>query len=257
MTAEVVASEPGRSHVHETWRYTGSQGGPVLAEAYVSDDAGPVVVIGHGRDNSRHATYVAGAGRLWGRRGITVVGADAPLHGDRSGGEEVPETVSAAPGLMAEWVADHRLLVDAVEERLPGRPIGFLGVSMGGIYGVHLVAADKRIGAAVFVVLGSNRVSFLERFPGLDGEWLERAAAVDPADPAPAVAPRPVLMVCADRDEVFSRESALDLYDAFLPPKELVFMPGTHAEWGSPARWFRRMEVFLRESLRGGGTQQP
>jgi alpha-beta hydrolase superfamily lysophospholipase len=248
---EVLASEPGRSHLHETWRFTGSRGGPVLAEAYVSDEQGPVVVIGHGRDNSRHATYVSGAGRLWARRGITVIGADAPLHGDRTGADEVPETVSAAPELMAEWIADHRRLIDGVEERFPDRPIGYLGVSMGGVYGVHLVAAEERVRAAVFVVLGSNRVSFPERFPGLDGEWLERAAAVEPATPASRVADRPVLLLCADRDEVFSRASALDLYDAFRPPKELVFMPGTHAEWASPARWFRRMEAFLRESLAG------
>ena len=57
------------------------------------------------------------------------------------------------------------------------------------------------------------------------------------------------MLLCADDDELFSRRSALDLYDAFRPPKELVFMPGTHAEWRSPARWFRRMEAFLTEAL--------
>lgn len=256
MTVEIVGSRPGRSHVHETWCFAGSAGGPVLAEAFVADEAGPVVVVGHGRDNSRLAPYVSGLGRLWARRGITVIGADAPLHGDRAGDEEVPETVSAAPGLMQEWIADHRLLLDAVTTRFPRHPIGYIGVSMGGIYGVHLVAGDSRIGAAVFVVLGSNRVSFPERFPDLDGEWLESAAMVDPAVAAPEVSPRPVLMLCADRDETFSRASALDLYDAFEPPKELVFMPGTHAEWQSPARWFGRMEAFLRQSLPGGHTEQ-
>ncbi|MDX1691773.1 MAG: alpha/beta hydrolase, partial [Acidimicrobiia bacterium] len=151
---EVVAGEGGRGHTHETWRFVGSAGDPVLAEAYLAHDPGPVVVVAHGRDNSRHATYVSGAGRLWGRRGMSVVGCDAPLHGDRAG-EPLPEAVTAAPDLLERWLADHRLLLDVVEERLPDRPIGFVGVSMGGVYGVHLVADDQRIRAGVFVVLGS------------------------------------------------------------------------------------------------------
>jgi alpha-beta hydrolase superfamily lysophospholipase len=245
---KVLASAPGRNLIHETWELPGSQDDPVRAEAYLADEPGPIVVIGHGRDNSRHATYVSGAGRLWGRRGISVVGADAPLHGDRIS-EEVPETVSAAPDLMRRWVADHHLLLDAVVDRFPGRPIGYMGVSMGGMYGVHLMAADDRIAAGAFLVLGSNRISFDERYPGLDGDYLDGARAVDPIGPASSIAPRPVLLLCADRDELFSRASALDLYDAFGPPKELLFMPGTHAEWRSPARWFRRLESFFREEL--------
>ncbi len=234
--------------VHETWRLEGSRGGTVLVDVYPAED-GPIVVFAHGRDNSRKATYVSGAGRLWAKRGITVIGGDAPLHGDRTG-DEVPEAVSASPELLDEWLADHRLLLDAVEERFSDRPIGFVGVSMGAIYGVHLMARDERVQAGAFLVLGSNRVSFEERYPGLGEPWTSGAAAVDPVVPAPDISPRPVLMLCADDDELFSRRSALDLYDAFRRPKELVFMPGTHAEWGSPARWFRRMEAFLREELR-------
>ena len=56
-------------------------------------------------------------------------------------------------------------------------------------------------------------------------------------------------MVNADRDEVFSREAALALFDAFRPPKEVCFLPGTHAVWRSPARWYRRLEAFFGEHL--------
>ena len=238
----------GRDHVHETWSFAGSAGGRVLAEAFVADGAGPVVVVGHGRGNSRHATYVSGLGRLWGRRGITVIGADAPRHGDRAG-VPIPEAVTAAPDLMEEWLSDHRILLDVIAERLVDRPIGYLGVSMGGMFGVHLMASEPRIAAGCFAVLGSNRVSFPQRYPGLDGEWLEAARVVDPLGSAGAISPRPVLVVCADSDEIFSRESAIDLYDAFGRPKELTFLPGAHAGWQSPARWFRRMETFFVDEL--------
>ena len=66
---------------------------------------------------------------------------------------------------------------------------------------------------------------------------------------AAEVAPRPVLMVNAEDDEVFPREAALALYEAFHPPKEIHFFPGKHVVWGSPAQWYRTMERFLREHL--------
>jgi fermentation-respiration switch protein FrsA (DUF1100 family) len=57
------------------------------------------------------------------------------------------------------------------------------------------------------------------------------------------------MVLNADADEIVSRQAALALYDAFTRPKELVFMPGTHTEWGHAARWFRRIEQFFTETL--------
>jgi dienelactone hydrolase len=160
----------------------------------------------------------------------------------------------ADPALLVRWVKDHRLLVDAVEARFgAGVPIAYLGMSMGAVMGCHLVAAEPRITAAVLVVGGSTVVSVPERFDDAGG--LERALAhTDPGIPASRIAPRPVLMLNADGDEIFSRRSALALYDSLRPPKEITFFPGTHAAWRSPAQWNRRMLEFLHHVF---GTAAP
>jgi hypothetical protein len=54
-------------------------------------------------------------------------------------------------------------------------------------------------------------------------------------------------MLCADRDELFDRVAAFDLYDAFTAPKELTFFPGTHAEWPHPGPVYRRISAFVGE----------
>jgi hypothetical protein len=244
---EVIETEQGPYWLHETWRISGSRGDEVRAEAWLSPDPGPVVVVGHGVESDRRSPHISGMGKGWARRGVSIVAADAPRHGDRAG--PLPDIVSVDLDLLQWWVGDQRRLTDAVGARLPDAPVGYYGVSMGTLFGVHLVAADARFRAAVFAV-GASTVAFLpERFPGRAEELAAVAAIADPAAAAPGVAPRPVLMLQADRDELFSRRSALALYDAFEPPKEITFFPGTHAEWRHPGQWDRRTFAFLSRAL--------
>lgn len=235
---EVLAQESGRGWCRETWRFAGSRGDRVLAEVWSGERRpGPVVVAGHGAGSDRHAPHPAATGKGWARAGVCVVGADAPGHGDRAGGaSSVPPegtALLADPGFLEWWVADHRRVVDVVEARFGTVPVGYVGVSMGGVFGVHLLAAEPRIRSAVLAVTGRVGGS-----PGTDPAAV--AARID----------RPVLMLQADADEVFSRDDAFGLYDALgTGHKEICFLPGTHAVWRRPAHWNRRMLAFVAETL--------
>jgi alpha-beta hydrolase superfamily lysophospholipase len=249
MKVDVVAAEAQRGFRFETWRFTGSQGDEVLADAYLTEEPAPVVVIGHGKGNNRKAQYIRGPGALWARAGLNVVAFDAPLHGDRPG--SIPEITAADPGFAQWWQQDAALAVGAARWRLGEGPVGYLGFSMGGVFGVGLMASEDDLRAGVLVVAGSAAVSVAERFP----DRSDLAPLLDETDPcavAGDIAPRPVLMLNADDDEIFSRRSALALYDAFGSPKEITFLPGTHSVWRSPARWFRLMFDFLWEPLTAG-----
>jgi len=227
---EVVAAEECRGLLHETWAFVGTAGDRILAEAWLSAGPGPVVIAGHGADGDRNAQYIRGAAKAWAQGGITVVAADAPLHGARAEARPPPGIGDPAWPVFVEWAArDLVSLADVVAGALrPEGSLGYLGFSMGTHYGVPAIAADARFGAAAFVVGG---------------------APVDAVGRAADVAPRPVLMLNADADEVFPRDAALALYDAFRPPKEITFFPGTHAVWRSPAQWYRRLERFFRDTL--------
>jgi fermentation-respiration switch protein FrsA (DUF1100 family) len=248
---DIVAAEDHSWYRCETWRFTGGEGDDVLAAAWLSHTPGPVVIAGHGAESDRNAQYIRGGAMSWARRGLSVVAADAPFHGDRATGVAHPPMDDIQrPAFIGRAARDVLLLADAIAHRLgPGRPLGYLGFSMGTQYGVPAVAADQRFRAAVFAVGGSTTVAIPEILGEIDPDARERVADADPVVFAPRVAPRPVLMVNADRDEIFSRASALALYDAFEPPKEISFLPGLHVMWRSPAQWYRRMEGFLRHHL--------
>jgi fermentation-respiration switch protein FrsA (DUF1100 family) len=117
---------------------------------------------------------------------------------------------------------------------------------MGAVLGVHLVADEPRIAAAVFAVGGSTTVP--ERVAGgLAAGWLMGA---NPEQAASRLGDRPVLMLQADEDELFSREAAFALYEACPGRKEISFFPGSHSMWRHPRQWNRRMLAFFRETLR-------
>jgi fermentation-respiration switch protein FrsA (DUF1100 family) len=249
---DVVGVEEHPRYRHETWEFAGSAGDPVRAEAWLASGSGPVVIAGHGADSDRNAQYIRGAAMAWAGRGMTVVAADAPMHGERDRDRPPPEAADLQrPAFVERAAADTRRLADAVQAGLgDDRSLGYLGFSMGTQYGVAAVAADLRFRAAVFAVGGSTTMAFPRLFEEAGPEVRAAVRAADPIHRAAEIAPRPVLMVNADDDEVFSRESALGLYDAFRPPKEITFFPGGHTAWRSPAQWYRRIEHFLRETLR-------
>ncbi len=248
---DVVDVDCQRGFRHETWAVDGCRGDRVFAEAWLSDDPGPIVIAGHGAASDRNAPYIRGAAKAWARRGISVVAADAPLHGDRAAGRPPPDPHDIhRVAFVEQAAADVIRVADAVVATLGDeRPLGYLGFSMGTQYGVPAVADDVRIRAAVFCIGGSTSLAMPSLLGGADAAVVEVVAAIDPVRRAADIAGRPVLMVNADGDEVFSRESALALYDAFERPKEITFFPGRHVEWASPAQWYRRMEGFLREHL--------
>ena len=87
-------------------------------------------------------------------------------------------------------------------------------------------------------------VSIPERFDDAE-DLTDLLALTDPGVAAARIAPRPVLMMNADDDEIFSHRSAMALYDALGHPKEISFFPGNHSGWHSSAQWNRRMLGFI------------
>lgn len=250
--AEVIGSELVRDVVVETWRFEGSSGDEVLADAYLAPTPGPVVIGGHGKDNNRKAQYLRGPALRWASRGISLVSADAPLHGDRTGERPIPRVTISDIDLLTRWVKDQRLLIDAVEARFgEGAPMLYMGMSMGAVLGCHLLAEDERLRAGILVVGGSTVVSVPERFDDVDEDTLARLALTDPEIPAARIAPRPVLMLNADDDEIFSHRSAMALYEALDHPKEISFFPGRHAVWRNPRQWMRRQTEFVEHVFSG------
>jgi alpha-beta hydrolase superfamily lysophospholipase len=248
---QVERSETFGHRVLETWVLAGTAGDRVMVDAHLPIDAVQrIVVMGHGADGDRSARYIEVSGKSFTRHGTAVVAMDAPRHGERLDDPELDTLPGLGPELLEQWVRDHRRLLDEVTARWPNTPIGFAGFSMGGLFGVPLMAVDDRIGAGGIVVAGSTRVSYAPRVD-LTPHQLAVLELTDPAVHAPLV-DRPVLLLCAEDDEIVSVESVRALAEAFAGPSQMIVLPGTHTVWGRAAEWFRSIDRFFIDTLHEG-----
>jgi dienelactone hydrolase len=189
----------------------------------------PVVLIGHGSGGHKAAPIVTGLARGLTRIGLAAISIDLPFHGDRTPPDEVGMSAAerrSRMGLQAwrqrnskaneQAVADWRAALDAAQV-LPevGRtPVGYIGLSLGTRSGLPLVAAEKRIAAAVLGLFG---------YSGQPGSG-------DVAQAASQIA-IPVLFLVQWDDELFARGDGLALFDLLgSRQKTLHASPGRHRD---------------------------
>jgi pimeloyl-ACP methyl ester carboxylesterase len=201
--------------------------------------ARPMVLIGHGGTQHKRVDNVLSLGRRFVRHlGYSAVAIDAPGHGERITDPEAAEEarkalqarIASGPGQgglnmsgdqARAWVErtrrgviEWRATLDALEKAglvLDGR-IGYWGVSMGTAIGLPFVAAEPRVKAAVLGLSG------LSSRPGND-EFEKAARSLS----------LPVLFVFQWDDELMSRQSGLDLFDAIgSQDKAMHVHPGGH-----------------------------
>jgi dienelactone hydrolase len=190
----------------------------------------PLVLIGHGgTQHKRSPNVVALARTLVRHEGFAAVTIDAPYHGDRAPAAErdLPrderrralrsrlfgrERGDTTARMLGDWTAT----LDAARA-LPdvgAGPVGYWGLSMGCAFGVPLVAAEPRIGAAVLGLFGWTPDM---RLPGYDD--LARGITV------------PLLFLVQWNDEVVDHDAAVGLFRLFgSTDKTLHANPGGHLD---------------------------
>jgi len=208
----------------------------------------PLVLLAHGGGQHKKTPGMqARARRFVTACGFAAAAIDAPGHGDRprtaqdeqfaaglrermAAGEPVgPYIVRYNAALAERAVPEWQATLDALQDQADG-PVGFYGVAMGSAIGVPLAAADSRIAAAVFGLIGHETLA-------------EAAARVSV----------PVEFLLQWDDELVPRESGLALFGAFASrEKTLHANSGRHMdlprfELDSSQRFFAR---HLNESGR-------
>jgi dienelactone hydrolase len=204
----------------------------------------PLVLLGHGGGQHKRAPGVVARAQRFAADGFAAAAIDMPGHGDRPRTAEDEQQVAAirqgrAAGvplgpiitaynadLAARAVPDWQATMDALRD-IAGLgsegQIGYCGLAMGTAIGVPLVAAESRITAAVFGVIGAETL-------------IDAARAVTV----------PIEFLLQWDDELVERESGLALFDAFgSSEKTLHANSGGHVdvprfELDSSARFFAR-----------------
>jgi len=209
----------------------------------------PLVLICHGAGNTKREQYIVSlARRLVRHQGFAAAAIDGPVHGDRraDGSKdgatmfiEFAQLWAEDPQMTDEMVADWRATLDALEEldEVGREAVGWWGLSMGTILGIPVVAAEKRIVAAVLGLMGT-------RAPRED--YRKRIIA----DAKQITCP--VLFLMQWDDELMRRDDVLELFGEIASSdKRFHANPGGHVE--VPGEEIEATErLFARHLLHGG-----
>jgi dienelactone hydrolase len=211
----------------------------------------PLVLMGHGGGQHKRAPGILSRARHFVTAcGFTVAAIDAPGHGGRprtaadeqqvaalrqaqAAGEPAgPVIVRYNTGLAERAVPEWQATLDALQElpEVGAGPVGYWGLALGTAIGVPLTAAEPRITAAVFGVLGN------ESLAGAAGSVTV-----------------PLQFLLQWDDEHVGRQSGLALFDAFASAeKTLHANPGAHRE--IPAFELSSATRFFVRHLHRAGT---
>ncbi|MGH9021621.1 MAG: alpha/beta hydrolase [Acidimicrobiia bacterium] len=142
------------------------------------------------------------------------------------------------------WLADQRRAVDVLEERSDVTGVFLAGSSAGGALGVCLAAEDPRVrgvvtlaAPATFSAWAANPLALAEmakragvlRSPGYPPDpvvWAEPLLRIEPLPAAAKLAPRPLLVIHGDADEVVPVGDARSYAAAGGVSAELRVVPG-------------------------------
>ena len=211
----------------------------------------PLVLLAHGGGQHKKAPGMqARARRFVTACGFAAAAIDAPGHGDRprtaqdeqfaaglrermAAGEPAgPYIVRHNAALAERAVPEWQATLDALHDHAGG-PVGFWGVAMGSAIGVPLTAADPRIAAAVFGLIGHDMLAG-----------------------AAARVTVPVEFLLQRDDELVPRESGLELFGAFASrEKTLHANSGRHMDL--PRFELDSSQRFFARHLNGAIGQAP
>lgn len=208
--------------------------------------------------------------------GIAAVLADAGFHVLVYGWRGTPGSDPAAHTLGVHERLDLQAAIDALVGRLGDVPIGLLGYSLGGAVSITVAADDPRVVA----VCADSAFSDPRDVLG-DGVWrvirIPAAVVVAPvamvvgrrtgahlADFCPLraverIAPRPLLLIHGEADEMVRPYHAHRLRAAAGPTASLWLVPGAGHAGGyfvDRVKYSRRVVTFFRESMLGASPSR-
>lgn len=182
----------------------------------------PLVLVGHGGSGHKTSTLVLDIANLLVPQGIAVAAIDGPVHGARRAvfaeGPVVRDEFRALwtqGGAVEAMVQDWQAAIDHLCQlpQIDGRRLAWYGISMGTAYGLPVVAADKRIGAAVLGMWGTCRQP--------SARLVADAHSIQV----------PVVFHVKNDDAIFTPEGQRDLFEQIASPdKQYVHYDGGHTD---------------------------
>jgi uncharacterized protein len=242
----LVLHPPGAGHLEVSRDSVGVAGlrdveiagprGTVLRGWVHPSSSGAFAILLHGTTSDRSS--LTAEMRILAAGGIGFLAIDWPGHGLSTGQPEWGRLEREALTATVDWVMR--------TQGIDSSRVGAAGFSMGGYPLVQVAADDRRIRRIALVAAPSDLRQQTYMQPGhfvRAKAWLMLAVermlgyetdALRPVDAIRRLAPRPVLIIAGDHDQVVPVSMAQTLYAAAGEPKRLVVVPnGQHLNYAS------------------------
>lgn len=203
-----------------------------------------LICMGHGASGNRYQAPVSElAIRFTQELGVPVLSLDGPVHGLRQqgkGGREAFFPHYQRAECIDEMREDWNIAIASVRHYLaqPIENFAYFGLSMGSIFGIPLIASRQDFRVAALGLIGARK-------DALHGnEILDAAQQIR----------CPVLFLMQLEDELFDRDSCLNVFDSLSSTdKRLHANPGLHPQ--IPAEEIDYTYQFIARHI--AGTAQP
>lgn len=244
-------------------------GAPVKGQAFVpatGGDRGTGLIISHGipsgitpQNPERHGyDYL---GRFFSRRGFTTLIFN--FRGTGSSGGNLD---------LVNWTEDLREVINYYVHTYgtPSPDLILMGFSAGAAVSVEVAVGDRRVKALALGACPQNFVFFADRLPAADlwgwfkaagmfrqpeslptpEKWITRLLSICPEDKVAQLAPRRLLIMHGDEDEVVPCTHAEELYRRAGKGinRRLVLFPGVGHQLRVSRRVWRYLAHWLKET---------
>ena len=247
---------PARWHV--VYTSTHDKRVPALLTLPPGSGPFPAVIVVAGLGGDKRTDYVMATADRLAAIGIATLAVDSEYHGERrlprrSRSMSFPTSYLNRDATI-QTVIDLRRGIDYLETRsdIDASRVGFIGFSQGAMLGTPFCGMEKRVKAVCLVVGGGDFINIL---PALkDNPLAARLSKImDPVHFVGMIAPRPLLMLNAKKDELVPRAATDALYNAAREPKEIIWYDAGHVISQDPNRDpFDDMVAFMKKHLSAG-----
>lgn len=211
----------------------------------------PCIILMHGLGDRKTVDYIEAGNQYLLDAGYAVLRLDISNHGDRF---EYDYDFDLTNGyrywtreLITQTVFDLRRAVDFIQtrEELDHQRIGYYGISLGGIIGTIFCSVEERIDVPVIVLAGGN-LNLMFGKKALSADTRDYLSIIDPINYVGKIAPRPLLMINAENDDIVPPITSRLLFKAAKKPKEIIWHPSKHHDlpiekaYPEGIQWFDR-----------------
>jgi len=207
----------------------------LLSIPKTADKPVPVIILLHGVGDRKTVDYIQAGHDYFVSAGYAVFRIDIANHGER---KIQDYKFSLTDGykywtrdIITQTVFDLRRSIDFLETRpeVDSDRIGFFGISLGGIIGTIFCGVDERIKVPIIALAGGN-LSLMFGLDALTDDTQDFFSIIDPINFVEGIAPRPLLMINAENDEVIAPVTSKMLYRKAKKPKEIIWYPSRHRD---------------------------